>query len=74
MLQDMEKDGLITRVPVGNDMRLKQLLLTDKAMRYALMIREEFTIIENSIIRGFSDEEKAKLAGYLERIKNNLTE
>ena len=74
MLQDMEKDGLIIREPVGNDLRLKQLLLTDKAMRYALMIRKEFTIIENSIIRGFSDEEKAKLAGYLERIKNNLTE
>ncbi len=43
-------------------------------MRYALMIREEFTLIEDSIIRGFSEEEKLQLRKYLERIKENLTE
>ncbi len=74
MLQDMEKDGLIIREPVGNDLRLKKLVLTEKSMRYALMIREEFTLIEDSIIRGFSEEEKLQLRKYLERIKENLTE
>ena len=49
MLQDMERDDLIKRVPVGGDMRLKQLLLTEKAMRFAMMIREEFTMIEETI-------------------------
>ena len=72
MLQDMEKDGLIERVPVGNDMRIKQLLLTEKANKYALMIREEFTMIENLIITGFNEEEKVQLSKFLERIKDNL--
>lgn len=72
MLHDMEKDGLIERVPVGNDMRLKQLLLTEKANKYALMIREEFTMIENLIITGFNEEEKVQLSKFLERIKDNL--
>ena len=73
-LKELEKDGLIIREPVGNDLRLKKLVLTEKSMRYALMIREEFTLIEDSIIRGFSEEEKLQLRKYLERIKENLTE
>lgn len=74
MLQDMERDDLIKRVPVGGDMRLKQLLLTEKAMRFAMMIREEFTMIEETIIRGFSEDEKKQFRNYLEKIKENLTE
>ena len=34
MLQDMEREDLIKRMPVGGDMRLKQLLLTEKSMRF----------------------------------------
>ena len=74
MLQDMERDDLIKRVPVGGDMRLKQLLLTEKAMRFGMMIREEFTMIEEAIIRGFSEDEKKQFRNYLEKIKENLTE
>ncbi len=74
MLQDMERDDLIKRVPVGGDMRLKQLLLTEKSMRFAMLIREEFTMIEETIIRGFSEDEKKQFRNYLERIKENLTE
>ena len=74
MLQDMERDDLIKRVPVGGDMRLKQLLLTEKSMRFAMLIREEFTMIQETIIRGFSEDEKKQFRNYLERIKENLTE
>lgn len=74
MLQDMERDDLIKRVPVGGDMRLKQLLLTEKSMRFAMLIREEFTMIEETIIRGFSEDEKKQFRNYLEKIKENLTE
>ena len=74
MLQDMEREDLIKRVPVGGDMRLKQLLLTEKSMRFAMLIREEFTMIEETIIRGFSEDEKKQFRNYLERIKENLTE
>ncbi len=74
MLQDMEREDLIKRVPVGGDMRLKQLLLTEKSMRFAMLIREEFTMIEDTIIRGFSEDEKKQFRNYLERIKENLTE
>ena len=74
MLQDMEREDLIKRVPVGGDMRLKQLLLTEKSMRFAMLIREEFTMIQETIIRGFSEDEKKQFRNYLERIKENLTE
>ncbi len=74
MLQDMEREDLIKRMPVGGDMRLKQLLLTEKSMRFAMLIREEFTMIEETIIRGFSEDEKKQFRNYLERIKENLTE
>jgi len=74
MLQDMEREDLIKRVPVGGDMRLKQLLLTEKSMRFAMLIREEFTMIEETIIRGFSEDEEKQFRNYLERIKENLTE
>lgn len=73
MLQDMERDGLITREAVGNDMRLKKLVLTEKSMRYALMIREEFTLIEDTIVKDFNEQEKAQLRNFMERIKDNLT-
>ena len=74
MLQDMEREDLIKRMPVGGDMRLKQLLLTEKSMRFAMLIREEFTMIQETIIRGFSEDEKKQFRNYLERIKENLTE
>ncbi len=74
MLQDMEREDLIKRVPVGGDMRLKQLLLTEKSMRFAMLIREEFSMIQETIIRGFSEDEKKQFRNYLERIKENLTE
>ena len=74
MLQDMEREDLIKRMPVGGDMRLKQLLLTEKSMRFTMLIREEFTMIQETIIRGFSEDEKKQFRNYLERIKENLTE
>lgn len=74
ILQDMEKSGLIERVPVGGDMRLKQLILTPKAVHYAMIIRAEFAIIEETVIKGFSEQEKATFHEFLERVKNNLTE
>lgn len=74
MLQDMEKQGLILREPVGNDMRLKKLVLTEKSMYFAKEISEEFALIEESIVSGFTEEEKAQLFNYMERIKENLTD
>lgn len=72
MLQDMEKEGLIIRQIVGDDLRLKQIVLTEKAMDYAKIIKEEFRMIENLIVKDFSEEEKAQLKSFFERIKNNL--
>lgn len=74
MLQDMEREGLIVRKPVGRDLRLKQIVLTDKSEEYAKVINEEFRLIENLIVKGFSEEEKQFLKIYLSRIKDNLTE
>lgn len=73
MLKDMEKQGLIIRQAVDNDMRLKKLILTDKAKHYSQLIKEERSVIEECLVQGFSEQEKTELMNYLDRIKDNLT-
>lgn len=72
MLQEMERQGLIIRESVDNDMRLKKLVLTDKAKDIAVYIREEINEIENTILSGFDESEQEQLIDYLDRITENL--
>ncbi len=72
ILNLMEKNGLIVRVPVERDKRLKSLVLTDKAIKVHEKVMDEISAIEDLLVRGLSAEEIADFECTLRKIKNNL--
>lgn len=68
----LEKKGIIERVGVSHDARLKKLVLTEKGRDIAESLRENGDRMEAQLIRGFSEEELSRLAGYLGRLRANL--
>lgn len=69
----MEKKGLIERVGVSHDARLKKLVLTEKAKRIAEQMSEDGRSMEKRLIQGFSQEELDTLLSYFERMMTNLS-
>jgi DNA-binding MarR family transcriptional regulator len=74
LLKNMEKNGIITRSIDENDTRCKRLSLTTEGKRLLTLAAGEYDRLEERISRGFTQEEKEALVGYLQRIITNLTE
>ena len=55
MLQQMEKDGLIQRVSVASDARLKSLIPTQRAIELDAQVGECLRRIDQSLTRGLTD-------------------
>lgn len=72
MLQVMERKGLIKRVSVEHDARLKKLLLTEDARSMLERVERDVNEMEEMLIKGMSKKEVAVLMGYLDRIIGNL--
>lgn len=70
----MEKKGFVQRHSVETDARLRQIVLTEKAQTIAEQMNQHRQDMEQQLIRGFSEEEKQQLTGYLNRILDNLYE
>jgi DNA-binding MarR family transcriptional regulator len=70
----MEQKGLVERLVVPHDARLKKLVLTEKALGLHQEIVNEVEIIENNLIKGFSKEEIELFLSFVDRMKNNLKE
>lgn len=68
----MEQKGLIERQKVSSDARLKKLTLTPKAEQLAALFEKDQQILEETLTKGFSDDEKKTLNEYIVRMKNNL--
>lgn len=68
----LEKKGIIERVGVLSDARLKKLVLTDKGRAIALKMSENGEQMEARLTEGFSDDELATLADYMRRMRANL--
>ena len=62
------------RRSVEEDARLKQIVLTDSAWKIAEAMKQNCEEMEQQLTRGFSEEEKQQLTGYLNRILDNLHE
>lgn len=71
-LQKMEHDGYITRTPDENDLRQMQVSLTDKGIDAERANRARANALEQTILEGFSEEDKAALALLLGRMEDNL--
>ena len=68
----MEQKGLIERVPVEHDARLKRLLLTDKGRKLNALMIEEFDRIEQEITEGIPPEKLGVFFEVCDMLKNKL--
>ena len=68
----MEKNGLIKRVSVSGDARLKKITLTDKGIEIHKSIYKEIENLENTISDTLTDKELDQFNEYLVRLINKL--
>jgi len=74
MLKLMEKNGLIKRVGVDYDARLKKIVLTEKAIKIQETLDEKFAAIEKRLSEGISKEELETFFTVLSKIRKNIGE
>ncbi len=72
ILKLMEKNGLLTRVPISGDGRLKKIILTDKAMEVFELIDKHMRHIDAQATRGLSEEEIEAFYSITDKIRANL--
>ena len=74
MLNNMEKNDLIKRVPVAEDARLKKIVLTEKSIELSKEISDAIDSGENQLAKGITPEEIEVFYKVLGKIRNNLEE
>lgn len=72
MLKLMEKNGIICRVPVEYDARLKKIILTEKAVTVHEQTTKNIEMLENSLKEGITSEELETFFNVIDKIKNNM--
>ena len=70
----MEEKGLIERVPVSYDARLKKLVLTEKAKRYAESCERDGEALDRELTSYIGDAEREELFGVMDKIRTKLKE
>ncbi len=74
LLAQMEQKGLVTRIRVACDDRLKKIILTDRARVYSERIQADMECTERQLTKGFTEDELTRLQAYLVRMLQNLDE
>lgn len=72
ILKLMEQNGLIERIGVENDARLKKIILTEKGLAIHESVKNGLDQVEKKALEGFNQNEIEILYSYFERIKENL--
>lgn len=72
ILSLMEKNGLIVRLGVPQDARLKKIVLTKKATELHEKVEQAFMKMEKDIAFGLTQEEKALFFSTIEKIRKNI--
>ncbi|GIM31083.1 MarR family winged helix-turn-helix transcriptional regulator [Paraclostridium bifermentans] len=72
MLNNMEKSGLIQRVAVKEDGRLKKIILTEKSIKIYEKISDAIDLIENKLSENITEEEIKVFQNVLNKIRNSL--
>ena len=73
MLNNMEKNDLIKRVPVSEDARLKKLVLTEKSIALADTITTAIDEIEHTLVEDLKQEEIDNFYTVLNKMRNSLS-
>lgn len=74
VLNTMEKNGYVRRVPVPKDARLKKLTLTDKAIEAERQMYKKVEEFEQLISSGLDKDEVSQLQKILDKILKNIEE
>lgn len=72
ILKTMEQNGFIQRVSVENDARLKQIILTDKAIKIHEEIMKDIKRRETLLRKGFTETEIEQFVSMIDRLILNL--
>jgi DNA-binding MarR family transcriptional regulator len=72
MLKTMEKNGLIERLKVEGDARLKKIVLTQEAYEHQAHILERMRYVDAKATEGISDEELDAFYATLHKISRNM--
>ena len=73
MLNNMEKNDLIKRVPVSEDARLKKIVLTEKAIALSTKIIGAVDEIEHTLVEDLTQEEIDNFYTVLNKMRNSLS-
>lgn len=68
----LEKKGVVRRVGVLSDARVKKLVLTEKGREMAAAMYDNSVNMEARLTDGFTDEELIRLKEYMRRMRKNL--
>ncbi len=74
LLKQMEKNGLIRRQSVPQDNRLKKIVLTEKALSHRQQVFSELTALEETLVKGISQEDLKVFFRVTEKMMDNLSE
>ncbi len=72
LVDKLEKTGFITRKASKEDVRIKNLCLTDKGKAFEKCFWHISEEINTALWRGFSPQEQAQFLSYLERMHANI--
>lgn len=72
ILSLMEKNGLIVRLGVPQDARLKKIILTKKATELHEKVEQAFLKMEKDICLGLTQEETALFFSTIDKVKKNM--
>lgn len=72
MLDALEKGGFVTVEANPGDRRTKRLRLTDSGRALVMPWEERCAEIDETMLDGFTDEERESFIGYLERARKNM--
>ena len=72
MLQNMEKNGLIKRETVGDDARLRRIVLTQKALKIRKEVEKNIIKVEKQAMEGLTKEEVKKYVELTKKMSTNL--
>ncbi len=74
ILQNMEKSGYLERSGSAEDARVKKVVLTEKGKQLDDQLKSFIHNLENEMLKGILEEEKALLQTLLEKMLLNLEE
>lgn len=74
MLKLMCKNGMISRVPVDYDARLKKIVLTEKSLKFNHELSRKMNELDKILIKGLTESEVETFLKLCDKLIDNLNE